>query len=47
MVFSQIFAGHLVGILLRLLGKGRYIDMGRFRAMGRTSLESPSTIASA
>ena len=39
MLFSQIFAGHLVGILLRLLGKGSYTDMGPFRAIRRTSLE--------
>jgi hypothetical protein len=39
MLFSQIFAGRLVGILLRLLGKGRYTDMGPFRAIRRTSLE--------
>jgi hypothetical protein len=39
MLFSQRFAGHLVGILLRLLGKGRYTDMGPFRAIRRTSLE--------
>jgi glycosyltransferase involved in cell wall biosynthesis len=39
MLFSQIFAGHLVGILLRLLDKGRYTDMGPFRAIRRTSLE--------
>src|SRR3981081_102533 len=39
MLFSQIFAGRLVGILLRLLGKGRYTDMGPFRAIRKTSLE--------
>jgi glycosyltransferase involved in cell wall biosynthesis len=39
MLSSQIFAGRLVGILLRLLGKGRYTDMGPFRAIRRTSLE--------
>jgi glycosyltransferase involved in cell wall biosynthesis len=39
MLFSQIFAGRLVGVLLRLLGKGRYTDMGPFRAIRRTSLE--------
>lgn len=39
MLFSQRFAGHLVGTLLRLLGKGRYTDMGPFRAIRRTSLE--------
>jgi len=36
---SQIFAGSLVGILLRILGKGRYTDMGPFRAIRRTSLK--------
>jgi glycosyltransferase involved in cell wall biosynthesis len=39
MLASQVFAGRLVGILLRLLGKGRYTDMGPFRAIRRTSLE--------
>jgi hypothetical protein len=39
MLPSQIFAGRFVGILLRLLGKGRYTDMGPFRAIRRTSLE--------
>ena len=39
MLFSQIFAGRFVGILLRLLGKGSYTDMGPFRAIRRTSLE--------
>src|SRR5260370_10286368 len=39
MLFSQRFAGRLVGILLRLLGKGRYTAMGPFRAIRRTSLE--------
>jgi len=39
MLGSQVFAGHLVGMLLRLLGKGRYTDMGPFRAIRRTSLE--------
>jgi len=39
MLGSQIFAGHFVGILLRLLGKGNYTDMGPFRAIRRTSLE--------
>ena len=38
MLPSQIFAGRFVGILLRLLGKGRYTDMGPFRAIRRTSL---------
>jgi glycosyltransferase involved in cell wall biosynthesis len=39
MLGSQVFAGHLVGILLRLFGKGNYTDMGPFRAIRRTSLE--------
>jgi glycosyltransferase involved in cell wall biosynthesis len=39
MLGSQIFAGWLVGLLLRVLGKGRYTDMGPFRAIRRTSLE--------
>ena len=39
MLASQVFAGRLVGILLRLLGKGPYTDMGPFRAIRRTSLE--------
>src|SRR5436305_3538950 len=39
MLFSQIFAGRLVGLLLRVLGKGRYTDMGPFRAIRRSSLQ--------
>jgi glycosyltransferase involved in cell wall biosynthesis len=39
MLGSQVFAGRLVGVLLRLLGKGSYTDMGPFRAIRRTSLE--------
>ena len=39
MLGSQIFAGYLVGVLLRLFGKGTYSDMGPFRAIRRTSLE--------
>jgi glycosyltransferase involved in cell wall biosynthesis len=39
MLRSQIFAGRFVGVLLRLLGKGNYTDMGPFRAIRRTSLE--------
>ena len=38
MLPSQVFAGHLVGLLLRLTGNGRYTDMGPFRAIRRTSL---------
>jgi glycosyltransferase involved in cell wall biosynthesis len=36
---SQIFAGRFVGILLRILGKGSYTDMGPFRAIRRSSLQ--------
>jgi glycosyltransferase involved in cell wall biosynthesis len=39
MLGSQIFAGRFVGVLLRLLGKGNYTDMGPFRAIRRASLE--------
>jgi hypothetical protein len=39
MLPSQIFAGRIVGTLLRLLRRGRYTDMGPFRAIRRTSLE--------
>ncbi len=39
MLASQLFAGRFVGILLRILDKGRYTDMGPFRAIRRTSLE--------
>jgi glycosyltransferase involved in cell wall biosynthesis len=39
MLGSQIFAGRFVGILLCLLGKGNYTDMGPFRAIRRSSLE--------
>lgn len=39
MLGSQVFAGHLVAILLRLLGRGNYTDMGPFRAIRRTSFE--------
>ena len=39
MLASQLIAGRFVGILLRILGKGRYTDMGPFRAIRRTSLE--------
>jgi glycosyltransferase involved in cell wall biosynthesis len=39
MLASQLFAGRFVGILLRILGKGHYTDMGPFRAIRRTSLE--------
>jgi glycosyltransferase involved in cell wall biosynthesis len=39
MLASQLFAGRFVSILLRILGKGRYTDMGPFRAIRRKSLE--------
>jgi glycosyltransferase involved in cell wall biosynthesis len=40
MLGSQVFAGHLVGVLLRILRKGNYTDMGPFRAIRRSSLEA-------
>src|ERR1700712_5261716 len=39
MLPSQVFAGHLVGALLRLTQGVRYTDMGPFRAIRRSSLE--------
>jgi glycosyltransferase involved in cell wall biosynthesis len=39
MLPSQIFAGHLVAWLLRLLHGARYTDMGPFRAIRRSSLK--------
>src|SRR5271168_2789950 len=39
MLSSQVFAGQFVGVLLRILGKGNYTDMGPFRAIRRTSLK--------
>jgi glycosyltransferase involved in cell wall biosynthesis len=39
MLPSQIFAGRLVSLLLRLLRGARYTDMGPFRAIRRSSLE--------
>jgi len=39
MLPSQVFAGHLVGLLLRLLHNVRYTDMGPFRAIRRSSLQ--------
>jgi glycosyltransferase involved in cell wall biosynthesis len=39
MLGSQIFAGHLVGTLLRIFQGVNYTDMGPFRAIRRTSLE--------
>jgi glycosyltransferase involved in cell wall biosynthesis len=40
MLPSQVFAGRLVGFLLRLLQGVRYTDMGPFRAIRRSSLEA-------
>jgi hypothetical protein len=38
MLISQIFAGWLAGVLLRLLYRVRYTDMGPFRAITREAL---------
>jgi glycosyltransferase involved in cell wall biosynthesis len=37
---SQVFAGWLAGVLIRLRYGVRYTDMGPFRAISRTALES-------
>lgn len=39
MLASQVFAGWMVGVLLRLTQGVRYTDMGPFRAIRRTSLQ--------
>jgi len=39
MLPSQLFAAHLVGLLLRFLQGVRYTDMGPFRAIRRSALE--------
>lgn len=39
MLPSQVFAGHLVGTLLRAFQGVRYTDMGPFRAIRRSSLK--------
>lgn len=39
MLASQIFAAHLVGLLVRMLQGVRYSDMGPFRAIRRSSFE--------
>lgn len=39
MLFSQVFAAHLIGFLVRRLYSFRYTDMGPFRAIRRDSLE--------
>jgi glycosyltransferase involved in cell wall biosynthesis len=40
MLPSQVFAGQIVGFLLRLLQGVRYTDMGPFRAIRRSSLQA-------
>jgi glycosyltransferase involved in cell wall biosynthesis len=40
MLPSQVFAGRLVGLLLRVFLGVRYTDMGPFRAIRRSSLEA-------
>jgi glycosyltransferase involved in cell wall biosynthesis len=40
MLVSQIFAGWLAGLLLRLLYRVQYTDMGPFRAITRQGLQS-------
>jgi glycosyltransferase involved in cell wall biosynthesis len=42
MLGSQIFAAHLVGLLVRLLQGARYTDMGPFRAIRRSSYQQLS-----
>ena len=39
MLFSQVFAAHLIGFLVRRLYGFRYTDMGPFRAVRRDSLD--------
>lgn len=39
MLASQIFAAHLVGLLVRMLQGVRYSDMGPFRAIRRSSFD--------
>ena len=40
MLPSQVFAGHFVGLLLRVTQRVRYTDMCAFRAIRRTSLDA-------
>ena len=40
MLPSQVFAGHFVGLLLRLVLGVRYTDMGPFRAIRRSSFDA-------
>jgi len=39
MLPSQVFAGHLVSLLLRVFYRAQYTDMGPFRALRRSELE--------
>ena len=39
MLSSQVFAGHFVSLLLRVLYRAHYTDMGPFRALRRSSLD--------
>jgi len=39
MNFSQVFAAHLIGALVKMMYGFRYTDMGAFRAIRRESLE--------
>ena len=40
MYFTQVFAGRMIGVMLRALYGVRYTDMGPFRAVRRDALES-------
>ncbi len=40
MLGSQVFAAHLIGLLVRVLYGFRYTDMGPFRAIRREALEA-------
>lgn len=44
MLASQVFAGRMVSVLLRMLQGVRYTDMGPFRAIRRSSLEAMGMI---
>ncbi len=40
MLGSQVFAGHLIGTLVKMMYGFRYTDMGPFRAIRRSALEA-------
>jgi glycosyltransferase involved in cell wall biosynthesis len=40
MLWSQVFAGHLIGWLVRIFYGFRYTDMGAFRVIRRSALEA-------